>query len=174
MCGQPCTVTDASYTQVTCLTPALATPTSLQALNNAAPTLLNGTSIGVGGGNYKLAYDGNIQTTFNGCNSWQCCGVGIDLGASTLAAVTEIQYYPNFQRAFSMAGGIFQGSVNGSTWVTLGSVDSNLQEAWSTITVNATTPFRYLRYKGPGTYSCEVSTTPHHTAPFVFVFPLTL
>jgi hypothetical protein len=83
VCGQLCAITSASYTSVTCVTPTIATPTSLAAFAHVAPVVLSGTVVGLGRSTaaYAAAFDGDIETTMLAtCNSfgYVACGyVGI-------------------------------------------------------------------------------------------------
>ena len=163
VCGLPCKVTAATYSAVTCLTPPVTTAQSLAVLSNAAPAVLNGTAFGTGFGSgapaslFAPGYDGDIETTFKAsCWGASCCSVGIFLGPSVVASLTQLQFYPNFQRAWTMRGGMFQASLDGVNYVTLTTLGNIVHDAWTTVPLTVSGTFRYLRYVGPANSQCEV------------------
>jgi hypothetical protein len=160
VCGLPCAVTAANYTSLTCLTPGLATPASLAAFAHVAPSVLNGTAVGIGATSaaYRLATDGNIETTMKAtaCATGTCCSVGLDLTSAAVARVTKVRVYPNFRRTSALSGASFQGSADGVSYTTLATVTGRVQESWTEIDVTNTRNFRFLRFVGPASGLCEV------------------
>ncbi len=166
VCGRTCAVTAATYGSLTCTTPALATPEALATFGQVRPAVLSpGSSAGLFGTGrssayYALAFDGNIETTMKASScvaGGTCCTVGMDLGPASLARVTSVRAYPNFQKSSALAGGMFQGSTDGSTYVTLATITGRVQEGWTTVDVTNAAEFRYLRFVGASAGLCEVN-----------------
>ena len=57
-----------------------------------------------------------------------------------------------------MTGGVFEGSNSQATgYVTLATVASASDTAWTTLTVTGASAYRYLRYRGPNGGFCNVA-----------------
>ena len=116
------------------------------------PGKLAGTPIG-GDPKGALALDGNLRTFFENQNGW----VGLDLG--TPKVITEIRYAPRCDSTFTtarMCGGEFQGADDAafSHPTTLYKVVATKGGAGTPVlipqTIHCATPFRYVRFIGPG------------------------
>ena len=122
------------------------------------PKVLTGTLIGTAG-SYKSdgntaakAFDGNLSTYFDGptgSGDW----VGLDLGSA--ATIASISFAARSGYSSRMNGGIFQASNTADfssgvvTLYALGSSANPPAGKLTTINVNATGSYRYLRYLAP-------------------------
>ena len=108
----------------------------------------------------EKAFDGNLATAYDALNptgDW----TGIDLGPGNSKVITAIRFCPRANSLARMVGGVFQGSntadFSGSP-VTLASVTVlPLGGVYTTLEVDQSTPFRYLRYLGPRDAHCNVA-----------------
>ena len=130
----------------------------------AAPNQLTGTVIGTAGsyqnqGNgIANVFDGNLSTFFDapvGSGAW----VGLDLGSAQ--SISQISFAPRTGFAYRMLGGEFQASnsANFATGVVdLYTVTSNPpSNVLTTVTVNVTGQYRYVRYVGPANACCNIA-----------------
>ena len=102
------------------------------------------------------AYDGSTATFYD-CDNADGY-TGIDVGAGQEATVTAIRYWARPSYAARMVGGVFEGSNAASSgFITLGTVASASDSAWTTLTVTGASPYRYLRYRGPSGGYCNVA-----------------
>jgi hypothetical protein len=136
-------------------------------ISATADNRLTGTVIGSPGSFNNLGatitnvYDGTLGSFYdaaNGSGDW----AGLDLGASRV--ITQIEYCPRVGFASRMVGGQFQGANVAdfsSGVVTLFTVTSAPADTWpetlTSQTINNTNSFRYVRYIGPASGSCNVS-----------------
>ncbi|HUO08464.1 MAG TPA: discoidin domain-containing protein [Phycisphaerae bacterium] len=99
------------------------------------------------------AFDGNTSTYFasnDAANGY----VGLDLGASQRAILSSVAFVGRSGAESRMAGGLFQGSNDGSTWTTLGAVISPPASGqYGTVSITSSTPYRYFRYYNPSNYA---------------------
>jgi hypothetical protein len=51
---------------------------------------------------------------------------------------------------------VFEGSMDGVSYLTLVSVEGRVQEGWNYADVTGNATYRYLRYRGPWNSYCEV------------------
>jgi endoglucanase len=134
--------------------------------NPATTTLtqLTGTVIGTAGSYQNLGttinnvFDGNLSTYFDapvGTGAW----AGLDLG--TAHSISQISFAPRSGFAYRMLGGMFQASDSAdfSTGVVnLYTVTTKPpSNALTTVTVNVTGSYRYVRYIGPDNACCNIS-----------------
>jgi F5/8 type C domain len=124
---------------------------------------LSGEIIGTPGswnnlGNTKdKVFDGNLNTFFGSPDAngdW----VGLDLGSPD--QITQIKYYPRVGYESRMVGGVFRGSNDPSFAtgvVTLGTITATPTDAWHTLTVSNTGPYRYVQYVGPNGAHCNIA-----------------
>jgi hypothetical protein len=102
-------------------------------------------------------FDLNVSTYFDAPNadgSW----VGLDLG--TAKVITALRYYPRTGWGTRMVGGVFQGSniADFSTSTTLARVLVNpLEGAYTTVPVDDSTSYRYVRYLSPNGSYCNIT-----------------
>ena len=168
MCNTQCSVTSASYTQLTCLTETLATLDRIRALGPTSIVTAMETPIGNMGASITaaqlaLAFDMNEQTTVTSTVSGTCW-LGMDMGAGSALAITEFRWFAPYTHASTANGGTFQGSNDMMSWATLASI-SNAMEAWNEITVvdtsqptvNVTSAYRYVRYYAPPGGVCTMA-----------------
>jgi IPT/TIG domain len=161
LCGRVCNVVSSSYSSVTCLTPSITTQETLL-LGNVVPVeILTGFGVigfGQSSSHYMLAFDGDVTTTSRTYSATfaSTCNVGIDMGVDVVAQVTRVRYFPNFAKSSVMRGGVFEGSMDGVSYVALVSVEGRVQEGWNYADVSGNATYRYLRYRGPWNSYCEV------------------
>ena len=104
-------------------------------------------------------FDGNLTTYFDASQS-NGAWVGLDLGASNEAMVTEIRFCPRKGYASRMNGGRFQGAATRAftNAVTLYTITEDPTDATlSSVAIDNPTAFRYLRYIGPDGGNCNVA-----------------
>ena len=122
-----------------------------------------------GGGGYggsgntaDKAFDGNTATFYDPANGGSAY-TGIDVGAGNAATVTAIRFQARAGWPQRMIGGIFEGSdAPTSGYVTLATVGSASDTAWTTVTVTGASPYRYLRYRTPASGWCNVAEIEFH------------
>jgi len=132
-----------------------------ETLNSAEAMLqypkLTGTVIGTEGswnnvGNtIHKAFDNDLNTFFDGPRS-DGCWLGLDFGDGVRNVITQIKYSPRANFEHRMVGGIIQGanSEDFSDAVTLFTITSQPSAgALTSIDVDNTTGFRYVRYLSP-------------------------
>src|SRR6185369_17121581 len=98
------------------------------------------------------AMDGSLSTFFDAPDPGNGDWVGLDLGANTNAAVTQVRYCPRGGFAGRMVGGKFQGAnaADFSGAVDLFTLAATPTEGVLTSqTITATNAFRYVRYLAP-------------------------
>lgn len=104
-------------------------------------------------------FDGNLATYFDASQS-NGAWVGLDLGASNEAMVTEIRFCPRKGYVSRMNGGRFQGAATRAftNAVTLYTITEDPTDATlSSVAIDNSTAFRYLRYIGPDGGNCNVA-----------------
>ena len=134
---------------------------------------------------YENAFDGDIGTYFDGLQNGYC---SVDLGA--LYEISRLRFYPRQGRSSNkpseyverMAGGVFSGSADGSSWTTLYTVPDTIYEGenvpetvkWYEADVSG--KYRYIKYENArheaniaemeiyGTFSAEGGDTPQASA----------
>ncbi len=132
---------------------------------------LSGTPIGTGGSyspnnatDYTKPTDGNINDYFDPATTpaW----AGLDLG--TGRTIAQIRFYPRSGYASRMQNGKFQGSntADFSSGVqdlyTVPSTPADGQ--WTTVTINSTTAFRYVRYISASGQWCNIGQMQFYSA----------
>lgn len=90
------------------------------------------------------AFDGDLTTSpdTQTAKGW----VQVDLGEGNAARIDVIRYHPKSNTISRINGGIVQGSVNGTNWVNLFSINGITQAQWYAVSISDQTPFRYFRY----------------------------
>lgn len=119
-----------------------------------------------GGGTYggypntaEKAYDGSTATFYDAAGAGAYTGID----AGTAATVTAIRWFARAGQAGRMVGGVFEGSNSQATgYVTLATVASASDAAWTTVVVDGASPWRYLRYRGPAGSACNVAEIAFH------------
>jgi alpha-glucosidase len=128
--------------------------------SEAGEVKLTGTSFGTsdwgGGWNYTKAFDGDINSYFDGQYTTGYCG--IDLGSGNAKRVTKIRYYPRALWNNRMLNGKFQGSNTSSSsgYVDLHTITTTPDYSWHEAVVTDANSYRWLRYYG-GTDHCNVA-----------------
>ena len=170
ICNTNCTVTSATFTQLVCTTDALSTLDRIQKYGPPLVTIAQpyagaaligylGTSTPLS----QLAYlnDDNPQTGVQADSSaLSTAWVGMDMGPTTLLALTQVRWYaPYGQAVATTAGGTFQSSMDGATWTTLFTVSAHPTEGWNyvyllnqtagTTVASVKSAQRYFRYTPP-------------------------
>jgi beta-galactosidase len=124
---------------------------------------LTGTIIGSSGSYNNIGnaisnvFDGDLATYYDAADQsgdW----AGLDLGISNI--ITEIDYCPRATFASRMVGGVFQGDNSASfpSPVTLFTVSDTPPDGVMTKQlINNSSSFRYVRYLGPASSSCNVA-----------------
>ena len=121
---------------------------------------LSGTAFGASppyapGSEYYRATDGNLNTFFDYVNP-NGGYTGIDLGAGNAAPISSIVYTPRAGFESRMVGGVFQGSNDGTNYVTLNTV-TNVPSPQTMATISNPNVYRYLRYVGPTNSYCDIA-----------------
>ena len=70
----------------------------------------------------------------------------VDLGEGNEQAVSLIRFMPRGHLPERMSGAVFQGSVDGQTWVDLYNITSTPPIGWNNIAIDNDTPYRFYRY----------------------------
>ena len=102
------------------------------------------------------AFDGNVNTFYDCANN--AGYVGIDGG--TAKTVSKIVFAPRPVWEGRMVGGVFEGSNTSATagYSTLATVTATPSDGLTnTLTVNSTTPYRWLRYRDSQGGNCNVA-----------------
>ena len=130
-------------------------------------TKLAGTAFGTTpawatGSEYGMAFDSNLSTFFDYS---QANGgyTGIDLGSGNSKAVSRIVYTPRSGFEDRMPGGVFEGSVNGTSYTTIHTISAT-PSGTTTVVVNGTQAYQYLRYRGPNGSYCNVAEIEFYNA----------
>jgi photosystem II stability/assembly factor-like uncharacterized protein len=89
------------------------------------------------------AFDGDTATFFapDGTSFAQ-----LDLGSDRLARLSLIRYYPRSTFAGRMVNGLFQASLDGTSWTTLHTITSTPAESWIEVSISNLNYYRYFRY----------------------------
>lgn len=127
---------------------------------------LTGTIIGTAGswGNNSAttrtaAFDGLLDTFFDAAQS-NGAWVGIDLGENQESMITEVLYCPRKSHPQRMDGGCFQAANQASfaDAVTLHTISGTPEtEQLTSVPINDSKFYRYLRYIGPNGGNCNVA-----------------
>ena len=170
ICNTNCSVVSSTYNKVVCTTDALSTLDRIQKYGPPLVTIAQpygGASlIGYLGATVPLSQlanlnDDNPQTGVQADSSSMNTGwVGMDMGPSTLLALTQVRWYAPYGQAQSVtAGAVFQSSNDGSTWTTLFTVSAYPTEGWNYVSIvsqtagttvaSVTSAHRYFRYVPP-------------------------
>jgi len=137
-CNRPCTVLSSSYNSLRCVTSDIVTTESLYALNTYDRLVLPGTPL-----TGPAAFDKDYATSVS------ACPITFDLGPTTQAMVTRINYFPATANFAVANGGVFESSLDGSTWARA-AVISGARGGWNYVEPAAwTSPIRYIRYRNP-------------------------
>ena len=94
----------------------------------------------------ESVFDGDTSTYYDGASS--TAWTGIDVGEGNDRICPAIEFYPRSTHASRMNGAEFQGSVDGSSWVTLASVTETPDVAWNRIYTGNFDAYRYFRCNG--------------------------
>jgi hypothetical protein len=121
---------------------------------------LSGAAFGAGpayaaGSEYDRADDGNPATFYDYARPTGGY-TGIDLGPGNFEIVSAIQFTPRASFESRMVGGAFQGSTDGTNYVTLYTVTA-APVPNTRVTVTNRTAFRYLKYVGPTNSYCNIA-----------------
>ncbi len=170
--------TSASYTTSTCAVTdnaaqfrCVATNSAGTATSNAATLTVNapvvsklsGTAFGASpawaaGTEFDKATDNNISTRYefalnNGGYT------GLDLGATGVAKITKIRFYPQPGFEFRMSGGKFQGSNTSSTsgYVDLYTIPTTPLAGWNEVQITDQNAYRYVRFVSAVNTYCTIA-----------------
>ncbi|MBN8527045.1 MAG: immunoglobulin domain-containing protein, partial [Planctomycetes bacterium] len=100
------------------------------------------------------AFDSSTATFYD--PSIAAAWTGIDAGSA--ATVTAIRWWARAGWSARMLGGVFEGAASASgPWTALASVSAASDSAWTTATVSAAAPWRYLRYRCASGAWCNVA-----------------
>ena len=170
VCNTNCSITSSSYNQLVCTTDALSTLDRIHAYGPPMLSIAQGTTFGAS--DAAAAFDGDVQT-------YSASGtiIGLDVGASTLFALTRIRWYVRAGYASTSAGGQFQTSNDAQTWTTVASVTAYPLEGWNLVDIvdqtagatvaPVTSAQRYFRFvQGPSgqPWMAEVEWTGYRVA----------
>lgn len=128
---------------------------------------LSGTAFGLGppwapGREYDKAFDGNLATYYDYTNA-NGGYTGIDLGSDKSNSVSRIIFTPRSGYESRMNGGIFEGSMNGSSYTGI-YTNNGVPTGTTTVVVNGTQAHRYLRYRGANGSYCNVAEIEFYTS----------
>jgi hypothetical protein len=123
VCGLPCTVTSATSSSVDCSLPRLLTKKT-QGVYNFPDVDLRVEAVAqisdiTSGVDPTLLSDGATDSHYS--SGAANCFIGLDFGTQ-LVSISKINFYPRslgVTSAFPHVGGIFQGSVDGSSWTNI-------------------------------------------------------
>ncbi len=107
------------------------------------------------GAEFDKACDGNAGTFYDYANA-NGGYTGIDLGAGNLTKISAIVFTPRSGYESRMAGGVFQGSVDGTNYTTLYTVPATPSPNTRVVITNQTA-WRFLRYVGPAGSYCNIA-----------------
>ena len=146
-----------SNSNFTCVTPTRLTKLAVDGLNSLG---LIGNWIGsvtgtgtlfsspvVAGGNYNFLTDGDYEDYFS-VNS-KTCSIGLHIPVGFHVTPYRMRFYPRLRHADDFSVVFFEGSVDGITYSSLGSL-SSVHEGWNFITApsnGSTEWFSYLRFR---------------------------
>ena len=133
------------------------------------PLIPSAALISDGGGGYAgsgntadKAFDGNTATYYDPADGGNAY-TGIDVGVGRTATVTAIRYVARVGWLQRMIGGIFEGSNSPTSgYVTLATVVSASDTAFTTVTITGAAAYRYLRYRPPVGGWCNVAEIEFH------------
>ncbi|MFD0616120.1 carbohydrate-binding protein [Paenibacillus sp. GCM10027629] len=121
-----------------------------QSMVNASTNIWPGTGTTQQNGWFAFDDDLNTSPDTTSASGW----VLVDFGANNKQVIDTIKFYPRKGNISRMAGGIFQGSNDGTNFVnlyTVGSLGGGYK--WYKAAVTDKTPFRYFRYYSPGGFA---------------------
>lgn len=129
---------------------------------------ITGTLFGNGGEytaghDYTKFFDGDTNTYVNFASPGTGSG-GIDIGEGNRVSLAYLRYYPRYAEnggalLTRIKSNVFQASVDGEHWTTVGAITENALPQWFTLDVDITESFRYFRIYCPeNSYGslCEV------------------
>lgn len=106
------------------------------------------------------AFDGKHSTYYSSSNSG--CYIGLDVGEKRLVNINRIRYFPyhawNIVSNY-LKGAIFEGSVDGITYIKLGEVDQAVHAGWNSFLVTSTSTqnYRFVRLIHNTTSNCKLA-----------------
>lgn len=152
VCGLAGTVTAATATTITAQTPMFLNAASRTTYPNIIqPQVLTGTWTADDMTKVQNAYDNAGGTAYGSANA-AGCWIRFDIGAGTLADITELRYFPDTTiQTLNLVGSVVSGSNDGSTWTTIYTVDSNIASGWNWWNTPSGTTVRYRYYQWSGT-----------------------
>lgn len=134
----------------------------------ATAAKITGTLFGNGGEytaghDYTKFFDGDTNTYVNFASPGTGSG-GIDIGEGNRVSLAYLRYYPRYAEnggalLTRIKSNVFQASVDGEHWTTVGAITENALPQWFTLDVDITESFRYFRIYCPeNSYGslCEV------------------
>lgn len=110
------------------------------------------------GANAGASFDG-LQSSFYSSTA-AVCYIGLDAGVGKVVNVRRIKYFPYYRWTIAanfIKGAIFEGSNDGTSYTTLGTVDQTVHAGWNSILVSTSTNYRYIRMKHTSTSGCKLS-----------------
>lgn len=129
---------------------------------------ITGTLFGDGGEytaghDYTKFFDGDTNTYVDFASPGTGSG-GIDIGDGNRVSLAYLRYYPRYAEnggalLTRIKSNVFQASVDGEHWTTVGAITENALPQWFTLDVDITESFRYFRIYCPeNSYGslCEV------------------
>ena len=150
ICNAPCAVTAVTPKSLTCIVGPLATQAAL-----AQSNVWQASALSPGANTLapllKTVFDGDVGTGTSSCSTV------VDLGPTSLGIVTQVLFFPTWQKASYFAYATFAGSIDGSTWTNLAVAPPSPHSGWNVLTVlqdgapgfsfSRVTAYRYLRMK---------------------------
>lgn len=121
-------------------------------------TVVPATIISDGGSNPKSAFD-YVHASYYSSTS-AVCYIGLDVGVSKLVQATRIRFFPYYKwtiAASYIKGAVFEGSLDGTAYTTIATVDQTVHAGWNSIQISGTTKYRFIRLKHTSTSGCMLS-----------------
>lgn len=111
-----------------------------------------------GGSNSDAAFDYNHGSFYSSTNS--VCFIGLDAGVGKVVKVTRIRYFPYYKWTIAanfIKGAVFEGSLDGTTYTQIATVDQTVHAGWNSIQLSAVAYYRFIRLKHTSTSGCKLS-----------------
>merc|ERR1712048_621439 len=101
---------------------------------------------GYGGGDYTMAWDGNVNTFYDYS---QANGGWTKAQLKTPSSIVQIDFYPRSGFLQRHVGGNFVGYTSDGTAVDLATISAQPSLSWNSLTVTSSKTFVAVRYNAP-------------------------
>ncbi len=107
--------------------------------------------------NEKKAFDGKHSSIYQSANA--TCYIGVDFGIGV--QISKITYFPNPNWDIAskyIKGGVFEASIDNSTWTLLATIDQTVHAGWNSFMINNNyNLYKHFRFRHTSDSGCKLA-----------------